>query len=744
MIREGLSEKRILLTGATGFLGTALFERLLVDIPAARLDLVVRGDGASRIDRLLSGSAFTPARERMGLGALEELVARKVRVVAADLSQGPPEVAEDVDLVIHTAASVSFDSPVDDAFRTNLMGTVGLYRAAGGRPFLHVSTAYVAGSTRGFQPEELLVRKVSWGVEVEAVERVAGEVEADSRRPELLKRLKAKAHSELRRLGPQAVARRCEELRRDWVRKRLVEYGAARARSLGWPDVYTFTKGLTEIALDELAGDHPLTIVRPSIIESALEHPYPGWIEGFRMAEPIILAFGRGTLLEFPGIPEGIMDIIPVDLVVNALLAAAATPPQRRSVLHVCSGARNPLRYRDLYDHTRAYFLEHPLPQRNRGGYRVPTWTFPGQAAVDRKLQVGERLLGAAERVVGWLPRNDFARGAGRGVDRLRRQLDFIKRYAGLYGPYVEIEAIYTDDRAKALYESLPVEDRRDFAFDPTAFDWPHYLNDVHLPKITEPVRWLSTGRPDPKVELARPAAGNRVVLAVFDIEGTILAANVIEPYLWLRVAETGGPGRMKEVAALAARGPGFWKTERRDRGEFLRRFYRLYEGASAEGMRSLAAEVLPHLMLRRLAPGAVRRIREHRAHGHRVIFITGSLDFVVGSVAPLADELVAAVLAEAEGRFTGDLNIPPLVGEARASWLTEYAKEQGADLASSYAYADSSSDLPMLQAVGRPVVVNPEVSLARIARSRRWPVEDWIPGPGTPKVLIPANVADR
>src|SRR5439155_10137003 len=103
-------------------------------------------------------------------------------------------------------------------------------------------------------------------------------------------------------------------------------------------------------------------------------------------------------------------------------------------------------------------------------------------------------------------------------------------------------------------------------------------------------------------------------------------------------------------------------------------------------------------LLLRRLAPAAVRRIREHRAAGHRVVLVTGSLDFIVAPLEPLVDEIVAASLATADGRFTGDLEHPPLTGEARASWLEGRARSLGADLAASYAYADSRSDLPMLE----------------------------------------------
>ena len=73
------------------------------------------------------------------------------------------------------------------------------------------------------------------------------------------------------------------------------------------------------------AGEpHRASIVRPSIIESALRAPYPGWIEGFKMAEPLILAYGRGELPEFPAAPDSVVDIVPVDHVVGAIVAVLA------------------------------------------------------------------------------------------------------------------------------------------------------------------------------------------------------------------------------------------------------------------------------------------------------------------------------------------------------------------------------------------------------------------------------------
>jgi HAD superfamily hydrolase (TIGR01490 family) len=181
--------------------------------------------------------------------------------------------------------------------------------------------------------------------------------------------------------------------------------------------------------------------------------------------------------------------------------------------------------------------------------------------------------------------------------------------------------------------------------------------------------------------------------------------------------------------------------AERRDRGEFLRMFYRQYEGAPAEAVRALASGTLNELFLRRLSAPAVRRIKKHRDAGHRIVFITGSLDFVIAPLAGLADEVVTARLREEDGAFTGDLERPPLVGEARASWLRDYARGAGAILSASYAYADSMSDLPLLEVVGNPAAVNPDVALARAARKRRWPVEEWHADRGTPRILVPEAV---
>ena len=746
-LAERLAGKKVLVTGVTGFLGQALFERLLLDVPGARVALLVRpqlgSTGRQRVESLMSRQTFNVLSDRVGADGIARILDERVEVIEGDFAEELPEFPGDVDVVMHCAATVSFDPPIDEGFLTNLLGAVRFYEhllAAGNRPHLvHVSTAYVAGNRKGVIPEATLDHRVNWRAEADLALQARRDVEAASRRPEILDALMAKAKREHSRAGPQSVSDDAEERRKQWVTKRLVQYGRARAQTLGWPDNYTFTKAMGERAVEELAFEHgvPLSIVRPSIIESALEHPYPGWIEGFKMAEPIILAYGRGTIPEFPGIPEGIVDIIPVDYVVNAMVAVAAHPPEPSTPAHyhVSSGARNPLQYLGLYELVKEYFEANPLPQRGRGEIRVPEWDFPGRLKVGRLLKTAEKAVEYADRVVTHLPKSKKMRDLVARVDRDRGRVEFVRRYADLYGAYTEAEVIYTDDRTLELFRSLPEADRRTFPFDAATVDWHHYLVDVHCPAVTIGLRALSTARVKPKVRIRER---EQLVLALFDMEGTILPSNVVESYVWARMADLPWEDWPGELVSVFSRIPSYLMADRRDRGEFLRTFFRRFEDASVEGVDRLIDDVVAEFMLQKVSAAAVRRIREHRAARHRTIMITAAAEPFVRPLAPLFDEVIAARLQVKDGRYTGFMAAPPLVGEARAAWLRRYAEAEGADLKASYAYADSHSDLALLRAVGNPVVVSPDAALLRVARRRRWPVEEWGMSGGMPRVRFP------
>jgi len=131
--------------------------------------------------------------------------------------------------------------------------------------------------------------------------------------------------------------------------------------------------------------------------------------------------------------------------------------------------------------------------------------------------------------------------------------------------------------------------------------------------------------------------------------------------------------------------------------------------------------------------------VREHKRAGHRVLLLTGALDVVVEPLAELLEvEVDCAHLLVKEGRLTGDLESPPPAGEARGTLLEEYAGRNGIVLADSFAYADSLSDLPMLEMVGTPVAVNADPRLSQIARQRGWRSERWQMAPGNWRLPMP------
>jgi HAD superfamily hydrolase (TIGR01490 family) len=515
---------------------------------------------------------------------------------------------------------------------------------------------------------------------------------------------------------------------------------------LGWPDAYAYTKALGERALVETRGDVPVSIVRPSIIESSLEEPRPGWIRGFRMAEPVIISYARGLLREFPGVPEGIVDVIPVDLVVGAVCAVAARGPSAEGevdVTQVASGSVNPLRYRRLVDLGRTWFLERPLYDTKGQPIVVRSWSFPGRGRVQGQLRRAKVSLDRAERVLQSLPLRGKQAELSARLEERRDEAERALSYVELYGAYAECEAVYGVGNLLALWDTVAPDERDAFWFDPRAIDWDHYVQDVHLPSVVEHARVRTTpGRAsgeNREDRLRRQVLSPDRHLAAFDLENTLIASNVVASYAWLATRHLRTSDRLRLVARTLAEAPRLLAMDRRDRGDFLRYFYRRYEDAPIEQLDADSVEMFSDLIITKSFPAAIRRIREHRALGHRTLLITGALDFVVAPLRPLFDDVVCASLAStAAGRYAGELTDVPPTGESRAQTLFDYADAEGISLAESVAYADSASDLPMLEVVGFPVAVNPETRLAAIARKRGWLVEQFAKASGGPAKLLP------
>ncbi len=777
MIADQLAGKRIAVTGATGFLGTALVERLLRGAPDCHIVLLIRaGRRSSPSQRarreIFRNDAFGRLLEDRGKEPFWEEIEQRVTVIEGDIGKDGLGLDEEgrlelsrCDIVIHSAATVSFDAPLDGAVEVNLLGgtrIVETLKDLNVKPHMvAVSTCYVAGNRRGRAPEQLLSDSpfhidVDWRDEVTAARRTRADFDALSRTAEQLEEFRKQARNELGAAGTPLLAAKTEQLRGRWVSDQLVEAGRARAASLGWPDAYAYTKALGERALDESKGDIPVSIVRPSIIESAWAEPFAGWIKGFRMAEPIIISYARGLLKEFPGVPEGVIDVIPVDLVVHSIIAVAArghAGDGNIDVTQVASGTANPLRYRHLVNLVSGWFTENPLYDRKGQPIAVPEWSFPGRGAVERQLDRVEKNLGRADRALKMLPLRGRQAMVTAEVEDRKEQVSRAVGYVKIYGAYAECEALYGVENLLELHQSLDPADRDAFCCDPTVVDWDHYVQNVHLPSVVEHARVKTTGeRSDPdqrtKRLRSRVLAPERQI-AAFDLENTIIASNVVFSYAWLATRRLGPRDRMRFTLKTLAEGPGLLALDRRDRTDFLRHFYRRYEGAPVDDLDILGPQLLADHILTKAFPAALRRVREHRRLGHRTVLITGALDVVVKPLGPLFDDVICAEMSQRDGRYTGELLAVPPTGEVRAQALRDYADAEGLDLAESVAYADSSSDLPLLDAVGFPVAVNPESRLASLATKRGWLIEYWSKAEGgTDKALplgpLPASRRSR
>ena len=166
--------------------------------------------------------------------------------------------------------------------------------------------------------------------------------------------------------------------------------------------------------------------------------------------------------------------------------------------------------------------------------------------------------------------------------------------------------------------------------------------------------------RPTTMRDLGRDTAGS-TAMAVFDLDGTIMSTNVIEQYLWSRLPGLSAPRQVAELGQVLQKLPSYLWAERRDRSAFLRAVYRRYAGADLAALEQFVDTELAPTILSRLSPDAGRRIREHRAAGHRTVLVTGVVRPLTRPLEPLFDVIVAADLAtDAGGRCTGFLTGPP------------------------------------------------------------------------------------
>jgi putative phosphoserine phosphatase/1-acylglycerol-3-phosphate O-acyltransferase len=214
---------------------------------------------------------------------------------------------------------------------------------------------------------------------------------------------------------------------------------------------------------------------------------------------------------------------------------------------------------------------------------------------------------------------------------------------------------------------------------------------------------------------------------AFFDMDKTLIAENSGALYMRRRY-EQG------EIDTLElARGLGAYlryKVGMLDISAWTRDAMSVFEGEREEELERQAEEWLSEAVLDKVYPEARDVVRGHQEQGHLVAIVSGATRFVVG---PLARHLgiehyLYTRLETRGGAFTGKVVEPVCFEEGKIYWLRELVERERIDLARSYFYTDSITDLPLLELVGHPVVTNPDPLLYREAARRHWPVRFFTP----------------
>jgi long-chain acyl-CoA synthetase len=546
---EIFAGRSVFLLGGTGFLGKVCLGLLLDRFPAIRrIYLMVRprtgGTSADRFwEEVLPSPAFDPLRQRYGT-ALEPCLREKLIIVGGDITlanlgyseEEADAIAADIDVLVNCSGRVTFNPPLESALKTNVTGTLNTLAFAHRmkRPALvHVSTCFVAGNRSGeiwenepvigYFPRRDEPDAPDFSVEQEIAdcEKLAARVreEAEDRalsarfRDEAIKRFieEGRDPDNERALRP-AIARE----RKNWIRLRLTRLGIERAQWWGWPNIYTYTKSLGE-QLVAAETSVVRAIVRPSVVESAVEFPFPGWNEGFTTTAPLVHLALKGQNL-FPLKDQLILDVIPVDYAAAAVLGVAAQCcVEEPALVHqLSSGDLNPARLGRLVTllglYKRRHFQEKTTGSRLLNEIAARMEAQP--VSPERFEQFSLPMLHRATRRVSEILERVHSRGFGPMaglVERVRAAVGEFEEFSRMgeqhyhtFRPFIaENDYVFRSDNTRALFHRMPPVERRRLPWSPETIDWYSYWLDVHIPGLR---KWVF-----PKLEEGKGPQRRRV-----------------------------------------------------------------------------------------------------------------------------------------------------------------------------------------------------------------------------------------
>jgi len=322
--------REFLLTGVTGFLGKVVLEELLRrrdELALERVHVIIRPrKGRTPEERFEQEVRSSECFSRLPDGWTEavSVVEGTLEKSCLGLSPGARDhLGDRITHVLHAAASVSFDLPLEEAARSNVGPTVHLLELARScrrlERLVYVSTAYVTPhpGDRTAIPEALV-----------------------------------------------PLPRPAEELYRS-----ILDGSADQQKLLKesrHPNTYTFTKCLAEHLITERRGAVPLSIVRPSIISASWRYPFPGWIDSMAGFGGFVVLIGLGHLRVVAAVPETRLNLVPVDIVADRMLDECLDPRSNGApvIRHAVASLAQSPRLLECWDQIRGFYSIHRVDRR--------------------------------------------------------------------------------------------------------------------------------------------------------------------------------------------------------------------------------------------------------------------------------------------------------------------------------------------------------------------------------------------
>ncbi|KAL0432839.1 UNVERIFIED_CONTAM: Fatty acyl-CoA reductase 2 [Sesamum latifolium] len=453
----------------------ALVEKLLRSTSVGKIYILVKTDNKETAhDRLskeiIHSELFECIRKKYG-SSYEEFVREKLIPVVGNICKSnlgmdtyyTHIITEEVDVIIGSAASTNLNDRYDFSLDVNVNAPQRLMRFAkmckNLKLFVHVSTAYVNGRREGL----IFEKPLSMGEN--------GRKEDDETSSSLFPRLDVTDEINF-------AMKSCIASTEYNSTKNLKRLGLERAAFYGWYTTYHMTKAMGEMVINEIRGDVPVLIIRPSVIESSYKEPTPGWIQGNRMFDPVIMSYGKGLLPAYLADPNVHMDIVPVDLVANTIIAAIAkhgiAKKPELNVYHAATNFVNPLQYSEFFDYIYEYFNANPA-------------TLSGSIA---KMKLFKEFSDFSKYIrEELLQRNGVTNASdinAKTLQKLQKQykakVAYAEQLCKMYEFIGFFQARFHTGNTQKLLEEMSEEEQLCFEVDARKIDWRKYFVEIHIP----------------------------------------------------------------------------------------------------------------------------------------------------------------------------------------------------------------------------------------------------------------------